>query len=161
MVLFAMGWVRAATSINTEGVSLISHVFVGVTDFQQAFLFYSSVMDALGLQLKFSDPRKPWAGWVASDSPRPIFLIGQPIDGGGAAPGNGQMIALLATSREAVRCAYDIAIATGGRCEGAPGLRPHYHPHYYGAYFRDLDGNKICVCCHDAPSNAANLYEGD
>ena len=36
----------------------------------------------------------------------------------------------------------------GSVCEGPPGLRPHYHANYYGAYFRDLDGNKLCVCCH-------------
>ena len=40
------------------------------------------------------------------------------------------------------------ALSHGATCEGHPGLRPHYHPDYYGAYFRDLDGNKICVVCH-------------
>ena len=40
------------------------------------------------------------------------------------------------------------AIAAGGSCEGAPGLRPQYHADYYGAYFRDPDGNKLAVCCH-------------
>jgi catechol 2,3-dioxygenase-like lactoylglutathione lyase family enzyme len=44
---------------------------------------------------------------------------------------------------------HAIALANGGVCEGLPGFRPEYHPHYYGAYFRDPDGNKICVCCHD------------
>jgi len=48
--------------------------------------------------------------------------------------------------------AHALALANGGTGEGEPGLRPHYHPHYYGAYFRDPDGNKLCVCCHDAPS---------
>ncbi len=43
----------------------------------------------------------------------------------------------------------------GGRCEGQPGLRPEYHTHYYGAYFRDPDGNKFCVVCHEA------VVEGD
>ena len=40
------------------------------------------------------------------------------------------------------------ALAHGGTCEGSPGLRPEYHAHYYGAYFRDPDGNKLCVACH-------------
>ncbi|MFP5477069.1 MAG: hypothetical protein ACLGJD_25795, partial [Gammaproteobacteria bacterium] len=40
------------------------------------------------------------------------------------------------------------ALQLGGRCEGPPGLRPHYHAHYYGAYFRDLDGNKLGLACH-------------
>jgi lactoylglutathione lyase len=41
-------------------------------------------------------------------------------------------------------------MANGGVSEGAPGLRPEYHDHYYGAYFRDPDGNKLCVACHEA-----------
>jgi len=129
---------------------VISHIFIGITDFRRAFQFYSSVMDALDLQLKFSDPERQWAGWMAHDTPRPLFLIGAPVNGDTATPGNGQMVALLAKSRNAVRRAYDAAIENGGRCDGPPGLRPHYHPDYYGAYFRDPDGNKICVCCHDA-----------
>ena len=44
----------------------------------------------------------------------------------------------------------EIALANGGTCEGAPGLRPHYHANYYGAYFRDTEGNKVGVVCHEA-----------
>ena len=58
------------------------------------------------------------------------------------------MAAFLAESRPMVDDAYSVAIAGGAKCEGRPGPRPHYHEHYYGAYFRDLDGNKICICCH-------------
>ena len=47
--------------------------------------------------------------------------------------------------------AFAIALANGGTSEGAPGLRPEYHEHYYGAYFRDPDGNKLCVACHLPP----------
>ena len=53
-------------------------------------------------------------------------------------------------TRTAVDKAYAAALRNGGSCEGAPGLRLEYHPDYYGAYFRDADGNKLCVCCHDA-----------
>jgi catechol 2,3-dioxygenase-like lactoylglutathione lyase family enzyme len=42
-----------------------------------------------------------------------------------------------------------LALSLGGQCEGAPGLRPHYHANYYGTYFRDPEGNKLCLCCHD------------
>ncbi len=59
------------------------------------------------------------------------------------------MVALLAPSRDAVDRVYEVALAHGGLSEGAPGLRPEYHANYYGTYFRDVDGNKICVCCHD------------
>jgi len=41
-----------------------------------------------------------------------------------------------------------VALASGGVSEGAPGLRPEYHANYYGAYFRDTEGNKLCVACH-------------
>lgn len=58
------------------------------------------------------------------------------------------MVAFAATSREDVRAAYRMALKSGGTCEGKPGLRPQYHDNYYGAYFRDPDGNKLCVACH-------------
>jgi catechol 2,3-dioxygenase-like lactoylglutathione lyase family enzyme len=129
---------------------LISHVFVGITDFQRAFRFYSAIMETLDLQLKFCDTDKPWAAWMASGKARPLFVIGSPYNGEMATAGNGQMIALLAPTRAGVDNAYASALKNGGRCEGAPGLRPEYHADYYGAYFRDADGNKMCVCCHDA-----------
>jgi predicted lactoylglutathione lyase len=87
---------------------------------------------------------------MASGKARPLFIIGAPYDGNSASVGNGQMIALLAPTRAAVDGAYALALENGGSCEGAPGLRLEYHPDYYGAYFRDTDGNKLCVCCHDA-----------
>ena len=58
------------------------------------------------------------------------------------------MIAFAAPSRAAVRASYRIALDGGGTCEGPPGLRPQYHENYYGAYFRDPDGNKLCVASH-------------
>jgi catechol 2,3-dioxygenase-like lactoylglutathione lyase family enzyme len=82
----------------------------------------------------------------------PLFLIGRPYDQQPHHPGNGQMVAFLAADRAAVRDAYAVAMANGGVSEGAPGLRPEYHEHYYGAYFRDPDGNKLCVACHLAES---------
>lgn len=127
---------------------MISHVFIGIVDFDRAFAFYSTLMNQLGLVLKFSDAAKPWAAWHAARSPRPLFIIGKPFDGGPAVAGNGQMIALLAASAAMVDLAHAAALAAGAQCEGAPGSRPHYHAGYYGAYFRDLDGNKICICFH-------------
>jgi catechol 2,3-dioxygenase-like lactoylglutathione lyase family enzyme len=127
---------------------MISHVHVGIGDFDRAFAFYSAVLPVLDLELKFKEPDKGWAGWMAPGVARPLFLIGRPFDRYPASPGNGQMIALLAADRAAVDRCHELALARGGRSEGAPGLRPHYHADYYGAYFRDPDGNKLCVCCH-------------
>jgi catechol 2,3-dioxygenase-like lactoylglutathione lyase family enzyme len=128
---------------------VISHVFIGISDFGRALHFYTAVMDELSLRLKFSDPDRQWAGWMPPEQARPLFVIARPFNEEAATVGNGQMIALLAPTRLAVDRAHAAALVNGGRCEGAPGLRPHYHPNYYGAYFRDADGNKICVCCHD------------
>lgn len=129
---------------------MISHTFVGVADFPRSLRFYSAVMEQLGLQLKFADAARPWAGWMKPDQARPLFLIGAPFNGEPATAGNGQMVALLAPSRDAVRRAHASAIKHGGVCEGPPAVRPHYHPNYYGAYFRDPDGNKLGVVCHEA-----------
>jgi catechol 2,3-dioxygenase-like lactoylglutathione lyase family enzyme len=128
---------------------MFSHACVGIRDLDAALPFYTAVMDALGFVLRFHEPEKFWAAWNAPDAPRPLFFIGKPYNGEPATPGNGQMVAFLAPSRDAVDRAHAAALAHGGTCMGAPGLRPSYHPNYYGAYFLDLDGNKICVCCHD------------
>jgi catechol 2,3-dioxygenase-like lactoylglutathione lyase family enzyme len=127
---------------------MISHVYIGITDCDRAFAFYAAVMQELAFAVKFREPEVPWAGWMQSGVARPLFLIGRPYDGCLANPGNGHMVALLAGSRDVVNRCYETAIGHGAVCEGAPGLRPHYHPDYYGAYFRDPDGNKLCVCCH-------------
>jgi catechol 2,3-dioxygenase-like lactoylglutathione lyase family enzyme len=132
-----------------RGLLMLSHVHLGITDFERALVFYRGVMDELGFIMKFCEPEKSWAGWMRPGADRPLFLIGHPYNGEAASSGNGQMVALLAPDRDAVDRCYARALASGARSEGEPGLRPYYHPNYYGAYFRDLDGNKLCVCCHD------------
>lgn len=127
---------------------LISHTHLGVSNFDRAFAFYSGLMSELGFVLKFCSPERRWAGWMEAGVPRPLFLIGCPFDGGDAEPGNGQMVALLAGDRATVDRAYRWALSNGAIDEGAPGLRPQDHPDYYGAYVRDLDHNKIGICCH-------------
>lgn len=126
---------------------MFSHTTLGVADIGRARRFYDPLLGALGLVIKFSD--EDWAGWKLPDAGRPLFIITRPYDGKPAVPGNGQMVAFLAHSRTLVDQCHALALRHGGADEGEPGLRPHYHPNYYGAYFRDLDGNKLCVCCHD------------
>jgi len=127
---------------------VFSHVYLGVGDFDRALAFYDPLMAVLGIEARFCDRSRPWKGWQSSPEPRPLFLVGRPHDGEPHARGNGQMVAFLARSRSVVDLAYAAALANGGVSEGAPGLRPEYHDHYYGAYFRDPDGNKLCVACH-------------
>lgn len=126
---------------------MLSHVTIGVSDLPRAQTFYAAVLGTLGLVPKFSDDR--WAAWKRPDAERPLFLITTPHDGRPATAGNGQMVALMAHSRAAVDRCHALALAHGGTDEGGPGLRPHYHPAYCGAYFRDPDANKLCVVCHE------------
>jgi catechol 2,3-dioxygenase-like lactoylglutathione lyase family enzyme len=128
---------------------MYSHVHVGVSDFDRARRFYLAVLPLLGLKERFAEPDKGRGGWQSPDRTRPLFLFGQPFDGQPADHGNGNMTAFLAADRPTVDRVYAAALAAGGTSEGAPGLRPQYHANYYGAYFRDPDGNKLCVCCHD------------
>jgi lactoylglutathione lyase len=134
-----------------EDLAMFSHVFVGVTDFDRAYAFYAPLMQSMGIGLRFCEPDTPWAGWHSADGTRPLFVIGKPHNGVAHDPGNGQMVAFLAADRAGVHRAYQTALDHGGTCDGPPGLRPHYHADYYGAYFRDPDGNKICVACHAPP----------
>ncbi|WP_343730817.1 VOC family protein [Duganella sp.] len=129
---------------------MLSHVYVGINNFEEALPFYSALMTELGARQRFVDAHRPWAAWQPAEGARPLFVIGAPYDNQPASCGNGQMLALMATSREMVDRAYAAAREHGGTCEGAPGLRPQYHTNYYGAYFRDPEGNKLCVVCHEA-----------
>ena len=131
---------------------MFSHIFIGVSDFTAAHAFYAPLMAELGLRQRFFEPARAWAAWQLKTGGRPLFIIGLPFDRAPHAAGNGQMTAFMAVDRQTVDKVYQAAIASGGKDEGAPGIRPHYHANYYGAYFRDLDGNKLCVVCHEAPA---------
>lgn len=128
---------------------MFSHIFLGVADFERALAFYRALMPVLGITERFCDRTRPWAGWQSAPGPRPLLLIGTPWNGQSQAPGNGPMTAFLASDRATVNRAWAVALAHGGTDEGPPGLRPEYHAHYWGAYFRDTEGNKLCVACHE------------
>jgi lactoylglutathione lyase len=127
---------------------MFSHVTLGVSDFARAIGFYRGLMDLLGHSPRFEDAGKGWAGWQPAQGGRPLFIITVPFDGRAASPGNGTMIAFLAPDRATVDRSHAYALENGGGDEGKPGLRPQYHADYYGTYFRDPDGNKLCVVCH-------------
>jgi catechol 2,3-dioxygenase-like lactoylglutathione lyase family enzyme len=124
---------------------MFSHVTVGSNDIPKAKAFYDGVGKALGLDRMAEYPNAIAYGRAGG---RPQLWILNPADKKAATVGNGITIGLEASDRPAVDAAYKAGMSSGGKDEGAPGLRTHYHPNYYGAYLRDPDGNKVCVVCH-------------
>lgn len=127
---------------------MYSHVTVGTNDIRRAVAFYDPLLEGLGLARQESDLDKGHAGYAEAPEVTPQFWVTMPLDRKPATIGNGVTIAFEAADRPSVDRFHATALAHGGTDEGAPGLRAHYHPDYYGAYLRDPDGNKICCVCH-------------
>ncbi len=119
---------------------MLAYVTLGTNDIDRALAFYDKVMPALGAKRVFDNGRLYFYGVGMG---QPMFAIGGPYDEQAASCGNGVMPALAAPDRETVDKVYQAALEAGGTDDGAPGERM---PTFYGAYFRDPDGNKICVC---------------
>jgi hypothetical protein len=83
--------------------------------------------------------------WASAD--HRMFGVLGPFNGQPATVGNGTMMGFMLDSRDKVRAFYDKAIAMGGTSEGEPGLRGPPEAGNFAAYFRDLDGNKLCAIC--------------
>ena len=119
----------------------IGYTMLGTNDPAKARAFYEPLLAQLGLTVNetySSDTRT----FFAPASALPMLVITKPHDGAAATHGNGTMVALMSPTREAVDKVYADAIAKGAKDEGPPGERG---PGFYGAYFRDLDGNKLFV----------------
>lgn len=129
--------------------SLLDEAMVGVTDIARSTVFYDAVLGALGLERLRASER--YVGYVAKGNPagHPQFWICLPFNQKPASSGNGTQIGFRAADRSAVDRFHAAAMANGGTDEGKPGLRPHYHENFYGAYVRDPDGNKLLAVCHD------------
>ncbi len=125
----------------------LSHVTVGTNDFARARQFYEPVLQTLGIVPTCSGDEA--LGFGAGQGRPSVFWVLPPFDGKAAEPGNGPHVAFNAADRAAVDAFYACALANGGSDEGPPGLRPHYHAHYYAAYARDPDGNKLQAVCHE------------
>jgi catechol 2,3-dioxygenase-like lactoylglutathione lyase family enzyme len=118
---------------------MIGYATLGANDFDNAKAFYDRVLGELGGRRTMTNDRMQGYGSPGGGA---MLAICKPYDGGPATVGNGVMISLAAPSRELVDKTYATAMANGAKDEGAPGLRGET---FYGAYFRDLDGNKLCV----------------
>lgn len=120
---------------------MLAYVTLGSNDTPKALEFYDAVMAELGAKRVFDNER---LYFYSAGAGQPMLAIGGPYDESEATCGNGVMPALAAPDRETVDKVYAKAIELGAVDEGAPGERiPNM---FYGAYFRDPDGNKICVC---------------
>ncbi|MGE4482305.1 VOC family protein [Acidocella sp.] len=111
-----------------------------MADFPASLAFYKAVFPVLGITLLYGD-NATYAGFGVA--PEAFFWINA-----SGTPGTGTHIAFTTRDRDTVDTFYRTALAAGARDNGAPGLRPHYHPDYYGAFVFDPDGYNLEAVCH-------------
>jgi catechol 2,3-dioxygenase-like lactoylglutathione lyase family enzyme len=131
-------------------MSIIDHITLVVSDYARAKAFYERALEPLGIKpvmefgqaCGFGRDRKPdfWIGTGPASFHKPEHLrIITPTH-----------VAFAARSRAEVEAFHKAALAAGATDFGAPGVRAHYHPHYYGAFVLDLDGHDIEAVFHGA-----------
>src|SRR5690349_11084056 len=125
---------------------MIDHTGVEVSNPTKSRSFYEKALAPLGYKVLAEIPKEYTEGIVVLGygvPPKPDFWV---IEG---TPNEPRVhIAFRAESRKQVDEFYKAAIAAGGKDNGPPGLRPHYHKDYYGAFVLDPDGHNIEACCH-------------
>ena len=126
---------------------MIDHVGFAVADAERSKRLYEEALAPLRITLIMSvTPEQTEAGGTAhgfgSDG-KPFFWIGD-----NERVGEGSHVAFEARTRADVDAFYRAALAAGGVDNGAPGIRPHYHPNYYGAFVHDPDGINVEAVCH-------------
>jgi len=124
---------------------MIGYVTLGSNDLVKAGAFYDALLGELGATRMMDEDT--FIAW--STNPKaPALSIIKPFDGKPASVGNGVMVALSMSSMENVNSFHAKALALGATDEGAPG--PRGSGGFYGAYFRDLDGNKLAAFCYSS-----------
>ena len=121
---------------------MFDHVGLNVRDFTASRAFYERALAPLGYRVVFDGSEWNGAGFGTSDD-KPEFWVMQrePI-------GTGTHVAFQCEDRAGVDAFHEAALAGGGTDNGAPGVREHYHPSYYGAFVLDPDGNNVEAVCH-------------
>ena len=120
--------------------AMIDHTGIRVTDMAKSIAFYTSALAPLGYTLF---RQFPGGAGFGADGKVDFWLSDA------APPGDKIHIAFRALGRQIVRDFHAAALVAGATDNGAPGLRPQYHEHYYGAFVRDPDGHNIEACCHE------------
>jgi catechol 2,3-dioxygenase-like lactoylglutathione lyase family enzyme len=121
---------------------MLGYSTVGSNRLPEARKFYEALLGNLEITHMFDHPS---GGAFYGKNGDPQLGVLGPFDGKPATVGNGMMVALRAPSRAMVDTVHAHALKLGGTTEGAPGVRGGEGSPFYGAYFRDLDGNKLCV----------------
>ena len=119
---------------------MFDHVGIGVTNLADSKAFFLQALAPLQATVAMEGPygvgigrnRKP-SLWLVETKERPARLH----------------IAFAAATRAEVDAFYRAALAAGGTDNGPPGLRPHYHPNYYGAFVIGPDGHNVEAVCHE------------
>ncbi len=117
---------------------MIDHVSVHVSNLEQAKTFYSTALAPLGYALGFEQGE--FLGYADSAGMSLGVVHREPVGGG--------HVAFACADRAAVDAFHEAAVAVGGRDNGAPGVRAHYHESYYAAFVHDPDGNNLEAVCH-------------
>ncbi len=124
--------------------SILDHVGLKVSDFDRSVAFYREALATLGIEL-LSDMTFGRDRIAGFGKERPSFWISNGAEGRGETH-----VAFTAASRSEVQAFYSVALSMGGRDNGAPGIRAHYHANYYGAFVLDPDGHNVEAVCHAA-----------
>ena len=128
-------------AVSSGGIeNMIDHIQVDVQDFEKSKAFYQAALAPLGYELIFEV--NGWAG----------FGVGGSIDfclQSGRQTISGIHVAFRSNNQAQVRAFYEAALQAGGKDNGPPGIRAHYHPHYYGAFVIDSDDHNIEAVCHN------------
>jgi catechol 2,3-dioxygenase-like lactoylglutathione lyase family enzyme len=125
---------------------MIDHLGFAVRDIDRAKEFYVTALEPLGIGILIEVTPEQSGGEAHigfGANGKPFFWIG-----GGKAVQGPVHIAFDAPNRATVDAFHKAALAAGGQDNGAPGIRAHYHPNYYGAFVLDLDGHNIEAVCH-------------
>ena len=124
---------------------MIGYVTLGTNDIDRALAFYDALFAELGARRLLEIPDERRYTLYGRSGREPMIAITRPADGNPATVGNGSMVALPMRSREQVDSFHRRALELGGSEVGAPGVRGPEEMGFYGGYFRDPDGNKLCA----------------
>lgn len=118
---------------------MINYITLGVNDINAAKHFYSALFADQGAKVLLDTDR---ISFIGKSMAEPMLAVCIPFDQEPAHPGNGNMVSFAPGSKAGVDALYHKAIALGASCAGAPGQR--IADVFYGAYVKDVDGNKLC-----------------